>query len=47
MFSPYQLNPLDLNPLRDILAKQIDFDRLRSDGKVKLFIAATQVSTGR
>ncbi|WP_395822914.1 patatin-like phospholipase family protein [Collimonas sp.] len=47
MFSPYQLNPFDLNPLRDILAKQIDFERLRSDGKIKLFIAATQVSTGR
>src|SRR5687768_3506558 len=27
-FSPYQLNPLDLNPLRDILAAEIDFNRL-------------------
>jgi NTE family protein len=45
-FSPYQLNPLDINPLRDILVKQIDFDRLRMESKVKLFIAATQVSTG-
>lgn len=47
MFSPYQLNPFDLNPLRDILAKQLDFERLRLEGKVKLFIAATQVNTGR
>ncbi|WP_211440747.1 patatin-like phospholipase family protein [Collimonas humicola] len=47
MFSPYQLNPFDLNPLRDILEKQIDFERLRAEGKIKLFIAATQVSTGR
>ncbi|MFC5474292.1 patatin-like phospholipase family protein [Paraherbaspirillum soli] len=46
MFSPYQFNPFDMNPLRDILAAQIDFDRLRAAGKVKLFIAATQVSTG-
>ncbi|PUA19053.1 patatin-like phospholipase family protein [Glaciimonas sp. PCH181] len=46
LFSPYQFNPFDLNPLRDILVKQIDFDRLRTDGDIKLFIAATQVSTG-
>jgi NTE family protein len=45
-FSPYQLNPFDVNPLRDILAKQIDFERLRADGKMRLFIATTQVSTG-
>jgi NTE family protein len=46
-FSPYQLNPLDINPLRDILAKQIDFERLRAHGTIKLFIAATEVRTGR
>lgn len=45
-FSPYQLNPFDINPLRDILAGQIDFERLRNECKVRLFIATTQVSTG-
>jgi len=45
-FSPTQLNPLDINPLRDILVEQIDFERLRSSGDIKLFIAATRVSTG-
>jgi len=45
-FSPYQLNPFDINPLRDILARQIDFDRLRSACRLRLFIAATHVSTG-
>jgi NTE family protein len=45
-FSPTQLNPLDLNPLRDILQEQIDFERLRRTGSIKLFIAATKVSTG-
>ena len=45
-FSPYQLNPFDINPLRDILARQVDFDRLRAACKLKLFIAATQVNTG-
>jgi NTE family protein len=45
-FSPYQLNPFDINPLRNILASQIDFERLRSECRIKLFIATTQVSTG-
>jgi NTE family protein len=45
-FSPYQLNPLDINPLRDILAAQIDFERLHAECRIKLFIATTQVSTG-
>jgi NTE family protein len=46
-FSPYQLNPFDINPLRDLLAAQIDFERLRAECRIKLFIATTQVSTGR
>lgn len=45
-FSPYQLNPFDINPVRDILAGQIDFERLRNDCPIKLFIAATRVSDG-
>ena len=45
-FSPYQLNPFNLNPLRDILSSQIDFDRLRERCNLKLFVAATQVNTG-
>jgi NTE family protein len=45
-FAPYQLNPFDLNPLRDILTKQIDFDRLRNECRLDLFIATTRVSTG-
>lgn len=46
-FSPQQLNPLDLNPLRDILCAQIDFERLRTDSPVKLFIAATHANSGK
>jgi NTE family protein len=45
-FAPYQLNPFELNPLRDILAAHIDFDRLRTECRLDLFIAATRVSTG-
>ena len=45
-FAPYQLNPFDLNPLRAILTKQVDFDRLRTECRLDLFIATTRVSTG-
>ena len=45
-FSPYQLNPFNLNPLRDILSSQVDFDRLRERCSLKLFVATTQVNTG-
>jgi NTE family protein len=44
--SPYQLNPLNLNPLRDVLVQTIDFERARRCHKTQLFIAATQVRTG-
>lgn len=45
--SPQQMNPFDINPLRDILLAQVDFDRLRRSSPLKLFVAATQVNTGR
>ncbi|MBV9078984.1 MAG: patatin-like phospholipase family protein [Methylobacteriaceae bacterium] len=44
--SPYQTNPLDINPLRDLLARTVDFERLRAS-EVKLFISATSVRTGK
>ena len=46
-FSPAQLNPFDLNPLRDLLAAQIDFDALRAHSPFKLFVGTTQVNTAR
>jgi NTE family protein len=46
LLSPYNLNPLGLNPLRGILAESIDFSRL-SRSPIKLFITATNVRTGR
>jgi NTE family protein len=45
-FSPYELNPFDINPLRDILAARIDFARLRRARDIELWIAATEVSSG-
>ena len=47
MFSPYQFNPFNLNPLRDALVEEVDFARLRAEAPVKLLIAATRVSDGR
>ncbi|MDO9094009.1 MAG: patatin-like phospholipase family protein [Rubrivivax sp.] len=45
--SPHQFNPLDLNPLRDIVASEVDFERVRACDKVRLFVSATNVRTGR
>ena len=45
--SPEQLNPFDLNPLRDVVTAQIDFERLRKHSPVKLFIAATNANSGK
>jgi len=46
-FSPYERNPADLNPLRDLLAELVDFDRLRATPGPPLFVCATNVLTGR
>ena len=47
MVSPYDLNPLNSNPLRNLLEAQIDFERVAACNKMKLFISATNVHTGR
>ncbi len=46
-FSPAQLNPFELNPLRDMLLRQIDFEGLRSRSPFKLFVGTTHASTGK
>jgi NTE family protein len=47
MFSPYEWNPSQVNIFKDIINKLIDFPRLRESRKIKLFICATNVLTGR
>ena len=47
VFSPYQMNPANYHPLREILSEQIDFAALRQSTKVKLFICASNVLTNR
>jgi NTE family protein len=46
-FAPAQLNPLGVNPMRDLLIEQVDFERLRSSAGPALFIAATEAETAR
>jgi NTE family protein len=44
--SPYDLNPLNINPLKDLIERFVDFEGLRADAR-QIFIAATNVQTGR
>lgn len=46
-FSPAQLNPFDLNPLRDLLNRLVDFEQLRVRSPFKLFVGTTQANTGK
>ena len=45
--TPAQFNPLDVNPLRDLLVAQVDFERLRRHAPMRLFVAATHADSGR
>ncbi len=47
LFSPYDLNPMNFNPLREVVARCIDFDRVNDAGGPKLFLAATNVRSGK
>lgn len=47
MFSPYQTNPLDINPLRGLLEREIDFEAIGRNGGPKVFVSATHVNTGK
>ncbi|MFI5444760.1 patatin-like phospholipase family protein [Polaromonas sp. UC242_47] len=48
--SPYQSNPFDINPLKDFLEKQVDFERLAAaqhPDTPKVFVVATRVASGK
>jgi NTE family protein len=47
ILSPYQLNPMDINPLRDLLNAEVNFERVRQQKVVKLFLSATNVRSGK
>lgn len=45
--SPYQTNPLDINPLRQLVEQSFDFEAIGKLASPKVFISATQISTGK
>ena len=45
--SPYQFNPLNYNPLLGILREHVDFEAVRRCDKVRLFVSATNVRSGK
>jgi NTE family protein len=46
VLSPYQFNPFNVNPLKRLLADEIDFDALREKPSLRLLIGATRVRDG-
>ena len=46
-FSPYDLNPFDINPLEDLIRQFVDFERLAAYEPLQVFITATNVHTGK
>jgi NTE family protein len=46
-FSPYDVNPLNINPLKDLIEHFVDFEALRACRDLQIFISATNVQTGR
>lgn len=45
-FSPYDVNPLNINPLRDLIERFVDFDAVRQS-ELALFVSTTNVHSGR
>ena len=47
MLSPYDLNPLNINPLKGLIERFVDFDAIRAFKDLDIFISATNVHSGR
>ncbi|MGI1660626.1 patatin-like phospholipase family protein [Palleronia sp. KMU-117] len=47
MFSPYDLNPMGINPLRGLLDEMVDFDLVNAQTDLAVHVTATNVRTGR
>ncbi|WP_310621793.1 patatin-like phospholipase family protein [Flexibacterium corallicola] len=47
LISPYQFNPLNINPLKSIINDHINFDRVRHCDIIDVYVAATNVRTGK
>lgn len=47
MASPYDTNPFDFNPLRDIVEDFVDLKKVVGEKDMEIFISATNVETGQ
>jgi NTE family protein len=47
LFSPYQLNPFNINPLRSVLYDTVDFDAIRKAQSDQAFPLCNHVRTGK
>jgi NTE family protein len=45
--SPYDLNPLNINPLQELIERFVDFEAVRAFNSLQLFISATNLHTGQ
>jgi NTE family protein len=45
--SPYEMNPMNYNPFKDLLAETINFERVRGQTDLKLFLCATNIQTAK
>src|SRR6202046_2480390 len=42
-FSPYDVNPLNINPLKDLIERFVDFEALRANTDLQISVSATNV----
>ncbi|WP_111412174.1 patatin-like phospholipase family protein [Billgrantia lactosivorans] len=47
LVAPAKLNPLKINPLRDLICELVDFERVNACRRAKIYVTATNVRTGR
>lgn len=47
LMSPYDFNPLNINPLKGLIERFVDFEAIRNHAQMELFISATNVHSGR
>ena len=45
--SPYEFNPLNVNPLREVVEETVDFDAVNACRTIAVHVAATNVHTGK
>src|SRR5262249_61612176 len=45
--SPYDFNPLNINPLKELIERFVDFEAVRKCQSPQVFVSATNVHTGR